>query len=79
MTAVTPEHLAAVADGAMSVKQAMAFTGDSRARLFQLMDAGVLVWFPVSDSPRAQRRITRASLVAYMAQMLAGNAPRRIA
>lgn len=69
MTGIEPtvEDLAAVADGAMSVNQACAFTGDCRARLYQLMDAGVLVWF-LSGT---HRRITRASLQQYLAALLA--------
>lgn len=69
MPAVEPtaEDLAAVADGALSVAQACEFTGDSRARLYQLMDAGVLEWF----SSGTHRRITRASAQRYLAQLLA--------
>lgn len=64
---LTPEILDAVADGAMSVAQARAFTGDSRARLWQLMDAGVLEWFHQGRD----RRITRKSLVEYLARAMA--------
>ena|GEM_PF-7015827 len=59
--------MAEVADGAMSVAQAVAFTGDSRARLYELMDAGVLEWFHSG----AHRRITRASAQRYLAALLA--------
>ncbi|VTR97881.1 unnamed protein product [Gemmata massiliana] len=59
----------AVSEGAMSVRQAMAFTGDSRGRLFQLMDAGVLEWFKAGRD----RRITRKSLVEYLAALYVAN------
>ena len=62
-----PAILAEAADGAMSVPQACAFTGDGRTRLFQLMEAGVLEWYHVGP----HRRVTRASLVRYVAAMLA--------
>lgn len=71
MPHLTPESLAAVAEGAMSVRQAMDFTGDSHARLYQLMTAGVLVWF----TSGAHRRITRKSLVEYLARRLQEHDP----
>lgn len=69
MVAVTPtaDDLAAVSQGTLSVAQACEFTGDSRPRIWQLMDAGVLDWF---FSGR-DRRITRESLVRYLAVLLA--------
>ncbi len=67
LTEPTAEDLAAVEQGAMSVVQACEFTGDGRVRLYQLMDAGTLEWFYVGP----HRRITRASLVRYMAALLA--------
>lgn len=75
MAAVQPtaDDMAAVADGAMSVAQACAFTGDSRARLYELMDAGVLEWF----SAGTHRRITRASAQRYLAALLAQHRARQ--
>lgn len=69
MTAVTPtaDDLAAVSQGALTVTQACEFTGDSRPRIWQLMDAGVLDWF----FNGRDRRITRESLVRYLAVLLA--------
>jgi hypothetical protein len=72
--AIAPEHLDAVSDGAMSVVQACAFTGDSEARLYQLMGAGVLVWFKQGE----HRRITRRSLVEYLARALAAHDPANV-
>ncbi len=66
-TPTDPTILAEVADGAMSVNQAMEFTGDCRARLFQLMEAGVLEWYYVGP----HRRILRKSLREYVARMYA--------
>jgi excisionase family DNA binding protein len=69
MPAVEPtaEDFAAVEAGALSVAQACAYTGDSRARLYELMDAGVLEWF----SSGTHRRITKQSAQRYLARLLA--------
>ena len=76
MRNTTPIDLAILAeavDGVMSVPQAMAFTGDSRTRLFQLMTAGVLEWYALDGRPGGARRITRRSLVEYVARQLAAH------
>lgn len=73
MSAVRPtaDDLAAAESGAMSVTQACEFSGDSRDRLWQLMDAGVLEWYPLDAQPRGHRRILRRSLVLYIANQIA--------
>ena len=69
-TAIDPAILAEAADGALSVDQAMTFTGDSRARLYQLMAAGVLTWYSLDAQPGGHRRITRRSLIEYVARQI---------
>jgi excisionase family DNA binding protein len=74
--AITADDLAAVEEGAMSVAQAVEFTGDSERRIYQLMDAGVLTWFMAGS----HRRITRASVRRYLAALVAQHrvAPTRV-
>lgn len=68
---IDPVILTEAADGALSVPQACAFTGDSRARLYQLMEVGVLRWYSIDAQPGGHRRITRRSLVEYVARQIA--------
>lgn len=70
---IDPAILAEVADGALSVEQSCAFTGDSRTRLYQLMAAGVLRWYSIDAQPGGHRRITRRSLIEYVARQLAAH------
>lgn len=70
-TAIDPVILAEAADGALSVEQSCAFTGDSRTRLYQLMAAGVLRWYSIDAQPGGHRRITRRSLIEYVARQIA--------
>lgn len=51
------------ADGALTVRQAAAFSGQSRAKLFDLMRSGAIVW----GKPGKRRVIARASLVRWLA------------
>lgn len=72
-TAIDLAILAEAAEGAMSVEQACAFTGDSRARIYQLMAAGVLTWYSLDGQPGGHRRITRRSLIEYVARQIAAH------
>jgi hypothetical protein len=65
----TPEALDLLADGALSVNQAVQFSGISRAELFGLMKSGHLAWFK-----RGVRRfIVRRTLVEYLARLYAAH------
>ena len=71
---IDPAILAACSDGALSVPQAAVFTGDSRRRLFELMEAGVLEWYSLdANQPRSHRRILRRSVVEYVASRYAAH------
>lgn len=53
-------------DGTLTVRQAEEFSGLSRNRLWDLMDAETIDWFPDPDSGRGTRLIVRQSLVNYL-------------
>jgi excisionase family DNA binding protein len=55
-----------VADGLMTVLQAAKFLGLSRAKVYQLMDQGLLAYVKIGRS----RRIPRRALVELAAQHL---------
>lgn len=55
--------------GARTVRQAAAESGLSRNELFDLMDAGVLPWFPHTE--RRTRLIPWKAVVEYLASLYA--------
>lgn len=67
MTTPEPADLELLADGAMKVRQAVEFSGLSRAELFNLMADGTLAWFKRDTGPH--RFIVKRSLVAYLAAL----------
>lgn len=65
-TSVRPAPTELVADGAMSVAEAVRFTGLSRSVLYESMTAGELVYLKHG----ARRLIPRAALVTFLARGL---------
>jgi excisionase family DNA binding protein len=60
-----------VADGMLSVDEAMEFLSVSRSHLYELMDRREIPWAKIGRS----RRIPKAALVAYVAANLKGVDP----
>lgn len=54
-----------LADGALTVKQAVTFSGIGRSALFELMASGVLPWFRHGQN----RMLPRRPLIEYLARL----------
>lgn len=67
-TTVTPDDLETLRDGAMTVRQAVEFSGLNRTDLFSLMKAGRLPWFAPNGRTRM---IPRRPLVDLLAELYA--------